>query len=179
MSQQNINIGSIANDGTGDSLRTAGGKINQNFTELYITSQSAYNTANVAAAINVDEFARITANAAFDTANTANTVAQSNLIDTLLINTDTHVTSNTNQILLCDPNAVGSNIVVNLSSDVDNGKTFTIKNINPGSYSVNVYTSSTNIEDPVSKSFVSEVILANTGEVYTWVSYSGVYRHIG
>lgn len=33
--QQMINIGSSANDGTGDTLRTAGGKMNSNFTELY------------------------------------------------------------------------------------------------------------------------------------------------
>lgn len=35
MAQQTIGIGSAANDGTGDDLRTAGGKINANFTELY------------------------------------------------------------------------------------------------------------------------------------------------
>jgi hypothetical protein len=35
MARQNINIGSNANDGTGDDLRTAMVKINTNFTELY------------------------------------------------------------------------------------------------------------------------------------------------
>ena len=35
MTQQIINIGSSANDGTGDPLRTAFNKINTNFTELY------------------------------------------------------------------------------------------------------------------------------------------------
>lgn len=35
MPQQLINIGTNANDGTGDSLRTAGSKINSNFSELY------------------------------------------------------------------------------------------------------------------------------------------------
>jgi hypothetical protein len=35
MARQNINIGTNANDGTGDDLRTAMGKINTNFTELY------------------------------------------------------------------------------------------------------------------------------------------------
>jgi hypothetical protein len=35
MVQQVINIGSAANDGTGDPLRTAFTKANQNFTELY------------------------------------------------------------------------------------------------------------------------------------------------
>ena len=35
MARQNINTGTTANDGTGDSLRQAGTKINQNFQELY------------------------------------------------------------------------------------------------------------------------------------------------
>lgn len=35
MAQQTINVGTTANDGTGDALRIAGGKINDNFTELY------------------------------------------------------------------------------------------------------------------------------------------------
>ena len=35
MAKQTINIGSSANDGTGDPLRTAFTKINENFTELY------------------------------------------------------------------------------------------------------------------------------------------------
>ena len=38
MAQQTINIGSSSNDGTGDPLRTAFNKINENFTELYGTS---------------------------------------------------------------------------------------------------------------------------------------------
>jgi hypothetical protein len=35
MTQQTIDIGTTANDGTGDPLRTAFDKINDNFTELY------------------------------------------------------------------------------------------------------------------------------------------------
>lgn len=35
MAQQIVNIGVVANDGTGDSLRVGGDKINDNFTELY------------------------------------------------------------------------------------------------------------------------------------------------
>ena len=35
MAQQTINIGSAANDGTGDPLRTAFDKVNDNFTEIY------------------------------------------------------------------------------------------------------------------------------------------------
>lgn len=44
MSQQIINTGVIANDGTGDNLRVAAIKSNDNFTELY-TLISALNTA--------------------------------------------------------------------------------------------------------------------------------------
>ena len=35
MARQNINTGTTANDGTGDTLKNAGTKINQNFVELY------------------------------------------------------------------------------------------------------------------------------------------------
>lgn len=35
MTRQNISTGSFANDGSGDTLRTAGNKINENFVELY------------------------------------------------------------------------------------------------------------------------------------------------
>jgi hypothetical protein len=38
MSQQTINIGTGANTGNGDPLRTAFNKINANFTELYATT---------------------------------------------------------------------------------------------------------------------------------------------
>ena len=41
MAQQSINIGSSANDGTGDPLRTAFDKINDNFSELYGSSAEA------------------------------------------------------------------------------------------------------------------------------------------
>ena len=41
MAQQNINIGSSANDGTGDPLRTAFDKINDNFDELYGSTAEA------------------------------------------------------------------------------------------------------------------------------------------
>ena len=41
MARQNINIGSNANDGTGDDLRSAMLKINNNFTELYGSTSEA------------------------------------------------------------------------------------------------------------------------------------------
>lgn len=38
MSNQTINIGTKPNDGTGDTLRVAFGKTNNNFSELYSTT---------------------------------------------------------------------------------------------------------------------------------------------
>ena len=40
MAKQIINVGSVANDGTGDGLRTSFGKTNENFTELYTAIES-------------------------------------------------------------------------------------------------------------------------------------------
>ena len=54
MARQNINIGSSANDGTGDPLRTAFDKINDNFVELYCTDNDI-NTLD--ANLNVNTFA--------------------------------------------------------------------------------------------------------------------------
>jgi hypothetical protein len=46
MAKQEINLGTGPNTGTGDSLRSAFGKINENFTEVYDTAQSAFEAAN-------------------------------------------------------------------------------------------------------------------------------------
>ena len=46
MARQTINIGSTANDGTGDPLRTAFNKVNENFTEVYDIANSAFAQAN-------------------------------------------------------------------------------------------------------------------------------------
>jgi hypothetical protein len=42
MAQQDIGLGSSANDGNGDDLRTAGGKINDNFAEIYARTGRMY-----------------------------------------------------------------------------------------------------------------------------------------
>jgi hypothetical protein len=49
MARQNIHKGTVANDGTGDTLRSAAGKINDNFVELYtlLGGDSAQVTQNV------------------------------------------------------------------------------------------------------------------------------------
>lgn len=46
MAKQIVNIGSAANDGTGDPLRTAFDKINDNFTELYSDDAGDVNSVN-------------------------------------------------------------------------------------------------------------------------------------
>lgn len=43
MAQQTISLGTIPNDGTGDTLRSGGDKINDNFDELYASKLSLEN----------------------------------------------------------------------------------------------------------------------------------------
>jgi hypothetical protein len=45
MTQQTIDIGTGPNTGTGDPLRTAFTKLNENFTEVYNTTNSNYTSA--------------------------------------------------------------------------------------------------------------------------------------
>ena len=47
MSQKIINVGVVANDGTGDTLRTGAGKINDNFTELYSLTNTYVTNSNL------------------------------------------------------------------------------------------------------------------------------------
>lgn len=47
MAKQTINVGTAANDRTGDPLRTAFGKINSNFTELYNKDASDFNPSAI------------------------------------------------------------------------------------------------------------------------------------
>jgi len=55
MAKLNIGIGSAANDGTGDTLRVAGGKINDNFSEIYnaIGNGTAITLTSTAAELNI------------------------------------------------------------------------------------------------------------------------------
>ncbi len=48
MAKQIIDIGTTANDGTGDNLRGGGEKINDNFTELYDRTDFANNATTTA-----------------------------------------------------------------------------------------------------------------------------------
>jgi hypothetical protein len=76
MAKQTINIGTGPNTGTGDPLRTAFIKVNDNFTEVYNIAQASYNYANsIVSDTQVDPVAREKANLAYTTAQAAaNTV---------------------------------------------------------------------------------------------------------
>ena len=88
MAKQTINIGTVANDGTGDPLRTAFNKANENFTEVYDIAQGAYDYANtIVSDTQVDPVARSIANSAFDAANAIVTFDQD-------LNTSNNVTFN-------------------------------------------------------------------------------------
>lgn len=77
MSQKIINVGTVANDGTGDTIRGAFTNVNANFTEVYSNISTLEATV---ASIDSDQNAAIsvvytTANNAFDAANAANVLA--------------------------------------------------------------------------------------------------------
>ena len=77
MSQKIINVGTVANDGTGDTIRGAFTNVNANFTEVYANISTL--TAGLASIDNGQNTAISaaynTANAAFLQANTGNTMA--------------------------------------------------------------------------------------------------------
>ena len=61
MAQQTINIGTIANDGTGDTLRAGMDKANDNFTELYAELRHAYtSTVDLVAGVTLTKVTTIT-----------------------------------------------------------------------------------------------------------------------
>lgn len=77
MSQLIINVGTVANDGTGDTIRGAFTNVNANFTEVYANiSGLAANVASIDSGQNTAlGFAYGTANGAYDKANAANLLA--------------------------------------------------------------------------------------------------------
>lgn len=92
MTKQVINVGSAANDGTGDTLRVASTKINSNFTELYNTTGNGpqiFSTAN--AAFVKANTGTVLAQNAYNTANAANHLAQASFDYANTIISDTQV----------------------------------------------------------------------------------------
>lgn len=98
MARQNINIGSSANDGTGDPLRTAFDKINDNFIELY-GGDNDINTLD--ANLNVNNFAITTGVTNGNITLTPNGTGNINL-GSITVNGSTVSSNDSTQITLAD-----------------------------------------------------------------------------
>jgi hypothetical protein len=98
MAKQTINIGSSANDGTGDPLRTAFDKINDNFTELYGTDNDI-NTLD--ANLDVNNFAITTGVTNGDVTITPNGTGNINL-GSITFNGNTMSANDSTQIVIND-----------------------------------------------------------------------------
>jgi hypothetical protein len=87
MAKKVINVGLAANDGTGDSLRVAGGKINENFTEVYDALSTAYSytlpkaSASVLGGVKVGANLSINASTGVLSASVPNDLTDLNIVD--------------------------------------------------------------------------------------------------
>ena len=124
MSRQNINIGAAANDGTGDTLRVAGQKINQNFAELFekFGGDSGYTTSRVAIDSDAVVFEGLTVNGITTSLRVANptvnrTATLPDATGTVVI--DTHTQTLTNKTLtapiISDMDIKGGSYVYNIT----------------------------------------------------------------
>lgn len=106
-------------------------------------------------------------------------------VDQLIIEnyTTTYTASNTDNYIFCDPNDPGS-ITVTLPTSAPQGKEYNIKNLTgtPGVKYVTVTTdqpSKRYLENPETGQFVQSYIIANRGDLQSWIHDGDVYRHIG
>ena len=117
MAQQTINIGTTANDGTGDPLRTAFDKVNSNFTELYNDeSQGEVNSIIAGDGISVDT--------ATGNVTVTNTITNNNQLTNGAGYVDGSGTAN-KLPKFTDSDTIGNSIVT------DNGTGIGINNSNP------------------------------------------------
>lgn len=90
-----------------------------------------------------------------------------------------YIATVTDEIILCDPNTAGSNVTIDLPNTSANGKTYTIKNINAGSYDVIVtLVNDASAIEASGGTLSTNVVLASTGNCATWVYGAGAYRLI-
>jgi hypothetical protein len=95
--------------------------------------------------------------------------------------TDTvYIATATDEVILCNPNSAGANITIDLPvTNVANGKTYIIKNINAGSYDVIVESANgASLIEASGGTLESNVVLGSTGNCATWIYGSGAYRLI-
>lgn len=175
MAKQVINTGAAPNDGTGDTIRVAFTKTNNNFTELY----NSVNTATIQFGL-VNAFA----NATSRTANGAAWAANSGIRQ---INTFTSNNSNTiyanddNSVIACNLYSIGSNVTIYLPEDAYNGKLYTIKNINTATYYIRITSNTSNSVEVFGSigTYANNSYLAASGEFVTYICDNGIYRMIG
>ena len=120
MARQVINIGSSANDGTGDPLRTAFDKINDNFVELY-GGDNDINTLD--ANLNVNNFAITTGVTNGNITVTPNGTGNINL-GSITINGSQVSSNDSTQITLADN--IQTTGTVNIDGDTTLGSTLTV-----------------------------------------------------
>jgi len=136
MAQKTINVGTVANDGTGDTIRSAFTNVNANFTEVYsnisslsvildgvdisqnTTIQASYNTANAAFAAGNVEFAfsnvvYAAVNSVFTVANAAYNNANVGFAAANAYSNATGTAGNNYASILSANNAVGANAWAN------------------------------------------------------------------
>ena len=117
MARQIINIGTIENDGTGDKLRDAMDKINDNFSEVY-TELGGDSLSNLDISGNTISSANTNGDIILDPNGTGLVK-----IDNLAITGNTISSTNENGNIIIDPNGTGS---ITLSSDVSVTGTLTL-----------------------------------------------------
>lgn len=83
-------------------------------------------------------------------------------------------------VILCNPNNANSNITVTLPYPSNNGRPFTVKNIDSNGFSVFVTADTANVvmENISGGTFNTSISIQSTGEVYTWIFDTDVYRKI-
>ena len=103
MAKQTINIGTVANDGTGDSVRAGGDKINDNFTEVYTALGDGTNLNDVVT------------NTTFQS-----TLANTNTFITSVQSTERAALANTNAYILSVNNSIAASASLgNTNSRID------------------------------------------------------------
>ena len=128
MAYQALGLGSVANDGTGDSLRTGGDKVNDNFVEIYTkfgdgsTLASNVNITGNAATATLLASSRNIAGVAFN-GSAAITIASTNLSDTASICLAANTLTLTNKTLTSpivggDVTTASGNLLINSATQI-------------------------------------------------------------
>ena len=128
MAYQALGLGSVANDGTGDSLRTGGDKVNDNFVEIYTkfgdgsTLASNVNITGNAATATTLASSRNIAGVAFN-GSAAIAIASTNLSDTASICLAANTLTLTNKTLTApilggDVTTASGNLLINSATQI-------------------------------------------------------------